>query len=77
LYFYYCRSLAAALNACGEAAALPSEQNWRNELLEELLKRQRPNGSWQNEAVDVRENDPLVATSLAVIALTATRHDNR
>jgi hypothetical protein len=38
-------------------------------LAEELLKRQRDDGSWANPAHAVREDEPLVATSFALIAL--------
>jgi hypothetical protein len=38
-----------------------------------LLKRQRDDGSWSNPAVLVREDDPLVATSLAMRALADCR----
>jgi hypothetical protein len=61
-YYYYCRSLARVLTAraCEERVA---------ELAGALLQRQRPDGSWSNEAVEGREDDPLVATPLAVLAL--------
>ena len=42
-------------------------------LAEELLRRQQTNGSWVNAAVEVREDDPLVATPLAVAALARCR----
>jgi hypothetical protein len=32
---------------------------------------QRTDGSWQNESDRMRENDPLIATSLAMIALAS------
>ena len=35
----------------------------------EIAKRQRDDGSWQNERSTVREDDPLLATTLAVMAL--------
>ena len=35
----------------------------------ELAKRQKPDGSWANPADLVREDEPLVATANAVIAL--------
>ena len=36
----------------------------------ELLDRQGEDGSWANAVLLVREDEPLVATSFAVIALT-------
>jgi len=41
------------------------------EVAVELVKRQAADGSWANPVELVRENDPLVATSQAVIALSA------
>jgi hypothetical protein len=43
---------------------------WAELLAAALIERQRFDGSWANAAVDVREDDPLVATSLAVISLS-------
>ncbi|MGE3808582.1 MAG: prenyltransferase/squalene oxidase repeat-containing protein [Gemmataceae bacterium] len=61
VYFYY----AAALARCG-----PDKPE---ELVADLLKRQRPDGSWCNEAGAQREDDPLVATALALQALNRCR----
>lgn len=71
VYFYYCQSLAAALEACPPCAT--PEGLSHHVLAEELLARQRVDGSWQNGAVDVREDDPLVATALAARALASCR----
>ena len=38
-------------------------------LIEALLKRQHPDGSWTNTFTDGREDDPLVATPMAAEAL--------
>ncbi|MCI0458683.1 MAG: hypothetical protein L0Z62_17130 [Gemmataceae bacterium] len=71
VYFYYCWSAAHALRACGvqqvETPAGPVR--WAEALAGELLRRQRPDGSWINDAVEVREDDPVVATALALGAL--------
>src|SRR5262249_7296676 len=67
VYFYYAASAAPALRAAemteagGTAGAA--------ELAAELVKRQAADGSWANPVELVRENDPLVATTAAVIAL--------
>jgi squalene-hopene/tetraprenyl-beta-curcumene cyclase len=66
VYYYYCRSLARALAACG-SVDLPV--SWAEALSDELRRRQRPDGPWVNDAVEVREDDPLVATALAADAL--------
>ncbi len=39
------------------------------ELAEELLRRQRPDGSWSNHYTDAMEDDPLIATPFAAAAL--------
>jgi hypothetical protein len=44
---------------------------WADELARELIKRQRPHGSWKNSDGEVREDDPLLATALAVAAISA------
>jgi len=35
-------------------------------LAKELLRRQGADGSWVNDAVEVRDDDPLVATPFAL-----------
>jgi hypothetical protein len=49
----------------------PTEQvrDHAKALAAALIERQKPDGSWINDAVDVREDDPLVATPLAMMAL--------
>jgi squalene-hopene/tetraprenyl-beta-curcumene cyclase len=75
VYFYYCHSLALAFRAAGvvNIAHDGESSRWAEALAEELLRRQRNDGSWQNTAVDVREDDPLVATPLAASALATCR----
>ena len=46
---------------------------WREALRAELLRRQRADGSWANELIAVREDDPVVATCFALLALAACR----
>jgi Prenyltransferase and squalene oxidase repeat len=74
-FYYYARSQALAWKL------LPGNENADREqmaqravaLARELIKRQQSNGSWSNMAVDLREDDPLVATPLAAEALAACR----
>jgi hypothetical protein len=75
LYYYYCASVARALRPAGgqDVSAGANNQRWAALLAAALLKRQRQDGSWANPAVDVREDDPLVATSLALITLAICR----
>jgi squalene-hopene/tetraprenyl-beta-curcumene cyclase len=68
LYFYYAASVAEALLASRLKTDF-CDLIWALELSEVLLSRQRSNGAWANPAVDVREDDPLVATPLALSAL--------
>jgi hypothetical protein len=44
---------------------------WAEALAEELVRRQRPDGSWENPADAVRENDPVACTCMALRALAA------
>lgn len=69
VYFYYCRALAD----CLPAGRHDQQQRWAAELTEALLARQSADGSWRNTAVDVREDDPLVATPAALSALVRCR----
>jgi squalene-hopene/tetraprenyl-beta-curcumene cyclase len=65
LYFYYARSIARSWRMA------PTEQvrDHAKALAAALIERQKTDGSWINDAVDVREDDPLVATPLAMMAL--------
>jgi hypothetical protein len=74
-YFYYAASLAQALDAV-RIKEVPGPVQWGEALTDVLLKRQRRDGSWKNASPDDnpdREDDPVVATALAMIALTACR----
>lgn len=65
LTFYYYASLA------GTIAWFPKKvaKERRQALQAKIVKSQRENGSWQNDSARMREDDPLIATSLALIAL--------
>lgn len=69
--YYYLLALAEALSMRG-TDRLPTEQegvDWRTAIGQILLTRQQADGSWRNEAVDVREDDPLIATAFALRTL--------
>jgi squalene-hopene/tetraprenyl-beta-curcumene cyclase len=66
-YFYYLWTYAHAMMEAG------IHDRWPQPLVDALEKRQRPDGSWANPSLDMREDDPLVATSLAVGALGVAR----
>lgn len=44
---------------------------WQSALRDAVLAEQKPDGSWQNESPLQKENDPIVATSFAILALAA------
>ncbi len=75
VYYYYCCSVARALSALGinEVQTPRGKVRWAEALADELLRRQRPDASWSNPLVPQREDDPLVATSLAARALASCR----
>lgn len=77
VYYYYSWSAAQALRAAGvrEVETKAGKVRWEEALADALLSRQQPDGSWVNDAEQVREDDPLVATPLAMAALAVCRRD--
>jgi squalene-hopene/tetraprenyl-beta-curcumene cyclase len=72
LYYYY-DTFAAALAASGLDEIVDESgksHNWRNDLVAELAKRQKPDGSWVNTNRQWFENDPNLATAFALKALS-------
>lgn len=79
VYYYYCSSVAQALLDI-DPVHLQTPQGkvrWAEVLADELIERQRPDGSWCNPLVPQREDDPLVATSWAALALARCRESLR
>jgi hypothetical protein len=70
-YFYQASSITKAFTDVGveEVDGPDGKLPWRKFLTDELLTRQRNDGSWKNSILLVREDDPLVATAFAVLAL--------
>jgi hypothetical protein len=69
LKFYYYAALARAMRETPDS-------NWsmrRTALLKAISEQQQPDGSWTNSCPLMREDDPLVATSLAVTAILEVR----
>ena len=74
-YFYYCWSVAHAFRSLGIRTFESNGRrvDWAAELAEELLRRQRPDGTWSNRFSASKEDDPLVATPFALGALANGR----
>jgi squalene-hopene/tetraprenyl-beta-curcumene cyclase len=75
VYYYYSASVAQALHRI-EMAGYGGEPHWApwaTTISLALLAKQRMDGAWSNPVVDVREDDPLVATPLAMRALVECR----
>jgi squalene-hopene/tetraprenyl-beta-curcumene cyclase len=74
-YYYYVWSAAHALRAMGatEVDTSAGRVHWARALAAALLARQRPDGSWANASMELREDDPLVATPFAMAALGIAR----
>ncbi|MFW6162579.1 MAG: prenyltransferase/squalene oxidase repeat-containing protein [Planctomycetota bacterium] len=72
LYYYYL-SMAKALSLYGTPvieAPDGTTLHWARDLGDKLVDLQEPQGSWVNEAMRWMENDRLLATSYALIALS-------
>ena len=71
-YFYYSNVMAKAFTAAGikELELTDGKKaNWAKDLSEQLMKLQKPDGSFANEAQRWMENDAVLATSYALDAL--------
>jgi squalene-hopene/tetraprenyl-beta-curcumene cyclase len=75
LYYYY-HTFAKALDAMKLDAvqdANGAKHDWRSELAAELVKRQRPDGSWINTNARWLEGDPSLVTGYALLTLAYCR----
>lgn len=71
--FYYYHTMAKALSALGQDEFIEengSSHNWRKELLAELQKKQKEDGSWVNEDSRWMEGDANLVTAYALLAMT-------
>ena len=71
--FYYYHTFAKAMDALGEdpfVDAKGAKHDWRQELFDELKKRQKDDGSWVNANGQFLENLPELATAFALLALS-------
>ncbi|WP_116344363.1 prenyltransferase/squalene oxidase repeat-containing protein [Blastopirellula marina] len=70
--FYYYQTFAKSLDALGQPTITDASgvaHDWRKELLAELAKRQKEDGSWANSNTQWLEGDANLATSFALLAL--------
>ena len=75
LYYYY-HTMAKALDALGDAKFVDQSGGthvWRDELRQELLRRQQTNGSWLNDQDRWYEGDPKLVTGYALLTLRYCR----
>jgi squalene-hopene/tetraprenyl-beta-curcumene cyclase len=71
LYYYY-HTFAKTLSVLGKPMipdAKGQEHNWRSELVAQLAKLQKENGSWVNSADRWYEGDPNLVTAYALMSL--------
>ncbi len=72
LYYYY-HTLAKALDAAGKPDFIDDKglkHDWRRDLLDELIRRQRPDGSWINDDTRWMEGDPNLVTGYVLLTLS-------
>jgi squalene-hopene/tetraprenyl-beta-curcumene cyclase len=72
LYYYY-HTFAKALDAVGKPEFVDAKgvkHDWRKDLTAELLARQKPDGSWVNNADRWMEGDPNLVTAYSLLALS-------
>jgi squalene-hopene/tetraprenyl-beta-curcumene cyclase len=75
LYYYY-HLFAKALDAAGFKELVDGagkKHDWRRDLVGELLRRQRPDGSWLNEDPRWLEGEPSLVTGYVLLALSYCR----
>lgn len=75
LYYYY-HTFAKALDALGEEPFVDAKgvkHDWRQELFDELKKKQKADGSWVNTNTAFLEGVPELATAFALLSLSYTR----
>jgi len=74
-YYYYLWSIAHALTRLGivELETSRGKIKWAELMADELIKRQKNDGSWVNRFTDAKEDDPLLSTPWAVTTLAICR----
>jgi squalene-hopene/tetraprenyl-beta-curcumene cyclase len=77
--FYYYHTMAKCLEALGEDEFVDAKgvkHDWRKDIFEALVKRQRPDGSWANPADRWFEGDPNLTTGYALMTLSYCKPKN-
>jgi squalene-hopene/tetraprenyl-beta-curcumene cyclase len=77
LYYYY-HLFAKALDAVGMKEIVDADgtrHDWRSDLAGELMKRQRPDGSWINDDPRWLEGEPTLVTGYVLLALSYCKPD--
>jgi squalene-hopene/tetraprenyl-beta-curcumene cyclase len=76
-YYYYLMTFARAMDAWGSSTLTTADgqtRDWANDLITAVTARQRPDGSWTNEADRWMEGDANLVTTYAMIALLHAMH---
>jgi squalene-hopene/tetraprenyl-beta-curcumene cyclase len=71
-WLYYLHAQSRALNATRLVQVTDvrgTAHNWRDELIDTLVRAQRPDGSWRNDVARWEESRPELATAYALLAL--------
>jgi squalene-hopene/tetraprenyl-beta-curcumene cyclase len=73
--YYWAWTAAHALRALGkdELETASGKVRWPEALARALMAEQRTDGSWTNTSTDMREDDPLVSTPLAMAGLAIAK----
>lgn len=74
--YYYYHVFAKALDALRQDIVVDEEgvaHDWRRELLQELARRQKPDGSWVNEETRWLEGEPALVTGYVLLTLAYCR----
>jgi squalene-hopene/tetraprenyl-beta-curcumene cyclase len=75
--FYYYHTMAKALSVMNvDHLTAPDGKwvDWRKELAQKLVEKQKGDGSWINDSGRWWENDPILVTAYSLIAMNiATR----
>jgi squalene-hopene/tetraprenyl-beta-curcumene cyclase len=72
LYYYY-HTFAKTLSVLGQPTLTDAQgktHNWREDLIRQLAKLQRDNGSWVNRADRWYEGDPNLVTAYSLMSLS-------